>query len=93
MRQKSDKWHRIRAMSIVRGEMRHLGRVPHRVMGRDAFAFLDDLARQAANTELHAWYSSATEASLDKWVKEWDAWARVEHDSEVLEAKLRKIKK
>lgn len=50
-------------MSIVRGEMRHLGRVPHRVMGRDAFAFLDDLARQAANTELHAWYSSATEAS------------------------------
>ena len=79
MKRKTDKSYRTRAISVVRGELRHQGRVPQRVSGKDAFVVLDEIGR-GGQGEVSEWFLQASEASLDRWVREWDAWARVELD-------------
>lgn len=73
---KSNKAIRTRAISVVRGELQYRVRFPHRVSGKDAIVILDDISR--CDGEIEEWLRCASEAELDKWVREWDAWARVE---------------
>lgn len=78
---KSNKAIRTRAISVVRGELRHQGRVPHRVSGKDAFVILDDIGHGSG--EIAEWFRRASEAELDRWVREWNAWAKAELDNEL----------
>lgn len=64
-----------------------MGKVPHRVAGKDAFAVLDDIGRGTG--EVADWFRQASESSLNRWVKEWDDWARVELDNEFFEHRIR----
>lgn len=77
---KYDKWYRTRAITLVRCELSWQGRVPHRVGGRDARVVLDEIAVEGS--DVYTWYMRAGAALIQKWVTEWDAWAKVEIDHE-----------
>ena len=63
-----------RAISAVRGEMRHTGLDPEACTANDAHNVLDDLYRRGI--EAAAWYGSTSDSQLTKFYRGWNKWLK-----------------